>query len=78
MSADAKYLLKVLSFLALFVWILAISSALYAFGFEGIQAGVDAENYHGHAIDYAIHWILLLGPPLAAAIVCAHAFIKRR
>jgi hypothetical protein len=51
---------------------------LYGFGFSGLRAGLDPNSYHGHPVDYAIHWLLAVGPPLAAALLGGSAWLKRR
>lgn len=48
----------------LIIWTLSMGLGLYGYGIDGLRAGLDSADYVGHPIDYALHWILLLGPPL--------------
>jgi hypothetical protein len=48
----------------LMIWLLMMGLGLYGYGIKGLISGLDPNRYGGHPIDYAVHWVLLLGPPL--------------
>jgi hypothetical protein len=61
--------LKTIAVLVIFALWLAIQAfGFYGFGFEGLREGLDPDNYHGHPVDFAMHRILFVGPPLLAVI----------
>jgi hypothetical protein len=70
---------KAIAVLCVFVfWLLIMAFALYGFGLSGLRAGLDPSNYDGHPLDYAMHWLLVVGPPLAAALLAGSAWLKGR
>jgi hypothetical protein len=73
MSAKAIAVLCVFA-----VWLLIMALGAYGFGISGLRAGLDPNNYQGHAVDYASHWLLAVGPPLAVALLGGSAWLKRR
>jgi hypothetical protein len=73
MSAKATAVLYIFG-----LWVLIMALGLYGFGLSGLRAGLDPSNYRGHPVDYALHWLLAVGPPLAAALLAASAWLKRR
>jgi hypothetical protein len=60
------------------IWLLIMALGVYGFGLSGLRAGLDPSNYHAHPLDYAIHWLVAVGPPMAAAVLAGSAWLKSR
>jgi hypothetical protein len=60
------------------LWLAIYGMAYYGFGLDGILAGLDRRNYGpGEAVDFYIHWLLVLFPVFALAAVLLSTWARR-